>query len=80
MIRVFLADDHALVLEGLRSLIESEDDITVVGTAPDGDQVLDAVRAERLGAEHLCHAARVDACQQRILSERYWLRGHAEAP
>ncbi|MCX7790344.1 MAG: response regulator transcription factor [Chloroflexaceae bacterium] len=47
MIRVFLADDHALVLEGLRSLIEAEGDIEVVGTASDGDQVLDAVRALR---------------------------------
>jgi DNA-binding NarL/FixJ family response regulator len=44
MIRVFLADDHALVLEGLRSLLESEGDIEVVGTASDGDQVLEAVR------------------------------------
>jgi DNA-binding NarL/FixJ family response regulator len=47
MIKVFLADDHALVLEGLRSLIESEEDIVVVGTASDGDSVLDAVRALR---------------------------------
>lgn len=45
MIRVFLADDHALVLEGLRSLIEGEGDMAVVGTASDGDQVLEAVRA-----------------------------------
>ncbi len=45
MIRVFLADDHALVLEGLRSLIEAEGDMAVVGTASDGDQVLEAVRA-----------------------------------
>lgn len=45
MIKVFLADDHALVLEGLRSLIEGESDMQVVGTANDGDQVLDAVRA-----------------------------------
>ncbi|MBP1464717.1 response regulator transcription factor [Candidatus Chloroploca sp. M-50] len=45
MIKVFLADDHALVLEGLRSLIESEGDMEVVGTASDGDQVLERVRA-----------------------------------
>ncbi len=47
MINVFLADDHALVLEGLRSLIEGENDMTVVGTANDGDQVIEAVRALR---------------------------------
>ncbi len=45
MIRVFLADDHALVLEGLRSLLEGEEDIEVVGAASDGEQVLEAVRA-----------------------------------
>lgn len=44
-IRVMLADDHALVLEGLRSLIEAEDDIVVVGTATTGAQVLDVARA-----------------------------------
>jgi len=37
-----LADDHALVLEGLRSLLEAEDDIEVVGTASNGAQVLEA--------------------------------------
>jgi DNA-binding NarL/FixJ family response regulator len=45
VIRVFLADDHALVLEGLRSLLEGEEDIEVVGAASDGEQVLEAVRA-----------------------------------
>jgi DNA-binding NarL/FixJ family response regulator len=44
MIRVFLADDHALVLEGLRSLIESEADMQVVGVAHDGAQTLELVR------------------------------------
>ncbi len=43
-IRIMLADDHALVLEGLRSLLEAEDDIEVVGTVSDGGKVLDAVR------------------------------------
>ncbi len=42
-IRVILADDHALVLEGLRSLITAEPDIQVVATATDGERLLDAV-------------------------------------
>lgn len=33
VIRVFLLDDHELVRHGLRDLLESEDDITVVGEA-----------------------------------------------
>jgi DNA-binding NarL/FixJ family response regulator len=44
MIRVFLADDHALVLEGLRSLIESEADMQVIGVANDGARTLEEVR------------------------------------
>ncbi len=40
-IRVFLADDHGVVREGLRLLLESQQDITVVGESADG---LEAVR------------------------------------
>ncbi len=43
-IRVILADDHALVLEGLRSLLAAEPDIHIIATATDGDRLLDAVR------------------------------------
>ena len=35
-IRVFLADDQALVRSGFRMLIEAEDDLVVVGEAADG--------------------------------------------
>lgn len=35
-IRVLLADDHALFREGLRSLLEEQDDIEIVGEAEDG--------------------------------------------
>jgi DNA-binding NarL/FixJ family response regulator len=43
-IRVVLADDHALVLEGLRSLIEAENDIEVVAIATNGLEVIEAAR------------------------------------
>jgi len=36
MIRVLLADDQALVRAGFRMLLESADDITIVGEAPNG--------------------------------------------
>ncbi len=42
--RIVLADDHELVLEGLRSLIEAEPDMEVLATAKDGGQCLEAVR------------------------------------
>ncbi len=39
-IRVLIADDHQLVREGLRAMIEGEEDIEVVGEAADGTEVL----------------------------------------
>ena len=47
MIRVIVADDHHLVRQGIRMLLEKAEDIEVVGEAEDG---LEAVEmAERLG-------------------------------
>ncbi len=40
MIRVFIADDHPIVREGLRSLIRYQTDMMLVGEADDGTQVL----------------------------------------
>ena len=40
-IRVLLADDHAILREGLASLIEKQTDIAVVGEAEDGSECLD---------------------------------------
>ncbi|MEO7964405.1 MAG: response regulator transcription factor [Gemmatimonadaceae bacterium] len=43
-LRIVLADDHALVLEGLRSLVDAQPDMQVVGTATDGSQVMELLR------------------------------------
>lgn len=48
-IRVLLADDHAIVLEGLRALIDGEGDMTVVAATTDGAQVVPLV--ERLAPD-----------------------------
>jgi DNA-binding NarL/FixJ family response regulator len=45
-IRIILADDHALVVEGLRGLLEQVPDFQVVATALNGDELL------QLLAEH----------------------------
>jgi DNA-binding NarL/FixJ family response regulator len=45
VIRIVLADDHALVLEGLRSLLDAEEDMQVIGAASNGEQVIETVRA-----------------------------------
>ncbi len=43
-IRVFLADDHAIVREGLVTLLAAQADMTVVGTAANGQEALLQVR------------------------------------
>lgn len=39
-IRIVLADDHALLRQGVRSLIENESDMEVIGEANDGREVV----------------------------------------
>ncbi|RYB89986.1 response regulator transcription factor [Nocardioides oleivorans] len=47
MIRVVLADDHAVVRRGLTGLLESTDDLEVVGVAADGSEAVALVREHR---------------------------------
>jgi two-component system response regulator NreC len=46
-IKIILADDHVVVRRGLRSLIDQERDMVVVGEADDGLQLLDSVETLR---------------------------------
>jgi DNA-binding NarL/FixJ family response regulator len=46
VIRVFVADDHAIVREGLVRLIEGAADMTPVGSAGDSDTVVQRARGE----------------------------------
>jgi DNA-binding NarL/FixJ family response regulator len=41
-IRVLIADDHAILREGIRALLRLADDIEVVGEAADGREAIDA--------------------------------------
>mgnify|MGYP001812170647 CR=1 FL=1 len=43
-VKILLADDHALLREGLRLLIESEEGLSVVGEASDGLEAVQKVR------------------------------------
>ncbi|MER8067719.1 response regulator transcription factor [Streptomyces sp. NPDC094034] len=47
MIRVVLADDQTLVRAGFRSILDSEDDMEVVGEASDGEQAITLARELR---------------------------------
>jgi len=44
IIRIVLADDHAVVREGTRVLLDSEPDLSVVAEASDGDEAIAMVR------------------------------------
>ena len=46
-ISVLLADDHPLVRRGFRLILETEDDLTVVGEASDGEEAVAATRRLR---------------------------------
>ena len=42
LIRVLIAEDHAMIREGLMQLLELEKDLKVVASVPDGQQAVDA--------------------------------------
>jgi hypothetical protein len=42
-IKVFLVDDHQMMIDGLLSLLKSEEDIVICGTALNGQAALDAL-------------------------------------
>ena len=46
-IRIFIADDHALMRVGLRSMLGLEPDLEIVGEAADGEDAIRQVRALR---------------------------------
>lgn len=46
-IRVVLADDHAVVREGIRRILEDAPDIRVVAEAADGEQAMEAIGRSR---------------------------------
>ena len=48
-VKLLIADDHPLVLQGLRRCLEASDDIDVVGEAQRGDEVLALIERRRPG-------------------------------
>lgn len=46
MIRLLIVDDHAVVRQGLRFLLQQQPDIEVIGEAADGSEAIDVVREQ----------------------------------
>ncbi len=46
-IRVLLAEDHTIVREGLKALLDGRDDVVVVGEAHNGKQAVEAAKTHR---------------------------------
>jgi DNA-binding NarL/FixJ family response regulator len=47
MIKVLLADDHSIVREGLRRIVEESDDMEVIAEASDGNEAIHQIRKSR---------------------------------
>jgi len=47
MIRLAIAEDHQALIDGIELLLEFEEDISIVGTANDGEALLDIVKKKR---------------------------------
>ncbi len=47
MIRLAIAEDHQSLIDGIQLLLEYEDGITIVGTANDGETLLDIVKKKQ---------------------------------
>jgi two-component system, NarL family, invasion response regulator UvrY len=48
MIKILIADDHAVVRAGLRQFIAAHDDLSVVAEAANGNEVMDTIRNTEL--------------------------------
>ena len=59
MIRVLIADDHAVVRQGLRTYLDLQDDIDVVAEAGDGDAAIAAATRRPSGSSCASNRGRV---------------------
>lgn len=68
MIRVIIADDHYLVREGTRQLLEASGEVDVLATVEDGRQLRDAV--DRMRPDAVLVEIRMPPCIRWRVSRR----------
>ncbi|MCZ6694345.1 MAG: response regulator transcription factor, partial [Bacteroidetes bacterium] len=47
MITVLIADDHQVLIDGLKTMLDKENDIMVIGQASDGEEVFDRLKEQQ---------------------------------
>ena len=57
-IRILVADDHLIIRQGLRLILETQDGFEMVGEAADGAEAL-----------RLCAELKPDLCHRRLVAE-----------
>ncbi len=58
MIRIIICDDQAIVREGLKTIISTDPEISVIGTAADGEELLHMLRS--MSSEEIPHLVLLD--------------------
>jgi len=61
MINVVLADDHVLVRDGIKALLEDQDGVTVIDEASNGKEALEVV-SRSAGYSSRCRWLFVERC------------------
>jgi DNA-binding NarL/FixJ family response regulator len=46
--RIILVDDHAILIEGVRSLLQKETDLQIIATFPDGEKAIDFMKTNEV--------------------------------
>jgi CheY-like chemotaxis protein len=76
MIRILLADDHGIVRQGTRSLLEKEPDLQVVGEAEDGRSAVEMTESLQPNVVvmdiAMPHLNGLDAAAQIAAATRKW--------
>ena len=62
MIRLLIIDDHEMVREGLKAMLTTEPDFTIVGDAANAEQAFELIERLRPDVIQPPHDARVPGC------------------